>query len=111
MGDGMTHILNMIIALLGCENGILLLDEAESGLHYTTQNKLWKLIFELSEKYHVQVFATTHSNDCINAFRKNNLVQRGLIYRLEHVKQHFRSQRYDNERQLEFLMGNNIDIR
>lgn len=111
MGDGMTHILNMIIALLGCENGILLLDEAESGLHYTTQYKLWKLIFELSEKYHVQVFATTHSNDCINAFRKSNHTQIGMIYRLEYIKQHLRSQKYDNERQLEFLMGNNIDIR
>ena len=53
---------------MDCKNGILLLDEAESGLHYSTQQELWRLIFELADKYNVQVFATTHSNDCIKSF-------------------------------------------
>lgn len=97
MGDGMTHILNMIIALLGCENGILLLDEAESGLHYTTQYKLWELIFELSEKYHVQVFATTHSNDCINAFAEAGKNKGdSLLMRLEKVNNNVSAVYYRN---------------
>lgn len=83
MGDGMTHILNIIITILSCHNGIILLDEVESGLHYSTQTKLWEMIYTLAQKYNVQVFATTHSNDCIKSFAeldKENT--RALLVRL-----------------------------
>lgn len=111
LGDGLVHVLNIVVALISCQDGVLLLDEAESGLHYTTQMKLWQMIFDLAARYNVQIFATTHSNDCINAFRMNNHTQNGLIYRIEHIKQRIHLQRYDDDRQLEFLMGNDIDIR
>ncbi len=71
LGDSLVHVLNIIIAVLKCQNGVLLLDEVESGLHYSTQNKLWKSIFELAKNYNVQIFATTHSNDCIKAFAES----------------------------------------
>lgn len=85
MGDGMTHILNIIISLLDCKNGVLLLDEAESGLHYSTQQELWRLIFELADKYNVQVFATTHSNDCVKSFAEisEQYNNDSLMFRLE----------------------------
>lgn len=87
MGDGMTHVLNIIIALLDCANGILLLDEAESGLHYATQNQLWEMIFDLAKKYNVQVFASTHSNDCIKAFAEaDSKGEDALVMRLEREK-------------------------
>ena len=113
MGDGMTHILNMIIALLGCENGILLLDEAESGLHYTTQHKLWKLIFELSEKYHVQVFATTHSVDCIRAFTDYNIEQKniGCIYKLGWENDVLEATQYNDPHAVDNMLAAGVDIR
>ena len=33
MGDGINRILTIILALLNCENGTLLIDEYENGLH------------------------------------------------------------------------------
>jgi hypothetical protein len=68
MGDGLTRVLQMILALVSAKDGILLIDEFENGLHWTVQPKLWQLVFRLSKRLKVQVFATTHSQDCIKAF-------------------------------------------
>lgn len=68
MGDGINRILTIILAMVNCENGYLLIDEFENGLHYSVQEKLWEIIFHLAERLNIQVFATTHSYDCIDAF-------------------------------------------
>lgn len=68
MGDGVNRILTVILALVNCENGYLLIDEFENGLHYTVQERLWEVIFDVAERLNIQVFATTHSYDCIDAF-------------------------------------------
>jgi AAA15 family ATPase/GTPase len=68
MGDGINRILTIVLAMVNCENGYLLIDEFENGLHYSVQEKLWEIIFHLAERLNVQVFATTHSYDCIDAF-------------------------------------------
>jgi AAA15 family ATPase/GTPase len=70
MGDGINRILTIILALVNTDNGFLLIDEFENGLHYTVQEKLWNIVFVLANKLGVQVFATTHSEDCISAFEK-----------------------------------------
>ncbi len=89
MGDGMNRILTIILALVNAENGFLLIDEFENGLHYTVQEDLWKMIFKLAQSLNVQVFATTHSNDCIYAFERvmNDTVndQQGKFIRLDRV--------------------------
>ena len=68
LGDGVNRILTVILALVNCEDGVLLIDEFENGLHYSVQTQLWNVIFELSQLLNVQIFATTHSNDCIASF-------------------------------------------
>lgn len=70
MGDGINRILTMILALVNADNGYLLIDEFENGLHYTVQEKLWEMIFILAYELNVQVFATTHSLDCIKSFEQ-----------------------------------------
>lgn len=68
MGDGVNRILTIILAMVNAENGYLLIDEFENGLHYSVQEQLWKIIFQTAKILNVQVFATTHSNDCIRSF-------------------------------------------
>lgn len=68
MGDGVCHILNIVLALLNSKDGMLLLDEVDSGLHYTKHQELWRIILELSQKLNVQIFASTHSSECLRAF-------------------------------------------
>ena len=65
MGDGMWRMLAMSIAITLCKGGTLLVDEIDTGLHYTVMSSMWKLIFNAAKQFDVQVFATTHSYDCI----------------------------------------------
>jgi hypothetical protein len=65
MGDGMWRMLAMAIAITQCKGGFLLVDEIDAGLHYTVMADMWKLIYRAAEEFNVQVFATTHSYDCV----------------------------------------------
>jgi len=69
MGDGMTRLFHIVIALVNAQNGILLVDEFENGIHWSVQSQMWKTVFRLAEKLNVQVFATTHSQDCVEGFK------------------------------------------
>lgn len=68
MGDGMGRVLHLILAALFAQDGLLLVDEFENGLHHSVQTKVWEILFSLAQTRSVQVFATTHSNDCVRAF-------------------------------------------
>ncbi len=68
MGDGINRILYIVLSMVNAQNGYLLIDEFENGLHYSVQEQVWRVIFALSESLNVQVFATTHSSDCIKSF-------------------------------------------
>ena len=85
LGDGMTHLFHIILALINAKEGFLLIDEFENGLHYTVQPKVWELIFKLATALNVQVFATTHSKDCVEGFHSvwENQEEDGTLHRLE----------------------------
>lgn len=70
LGDGMIRIFQIAIQLVVAQNGFLLIDEFENGLHYSVQEKIWTLLFAMTKKLNIQVFATTHSWDCIESFTK-----------------------------------------
>jgi AAA15 family ATPase/GTPase len=69
LGDGVYRVLLIALSLVNAQNSILLIDEIESGLHYTALEKLWQIIFEYSQKWNIQVFVTTHSQDAIKTFQ------------------------------------------
>lgn len=69
LGDGICHVFEMVLSLVNAKGGVLLIDEIENGLHYSVQTELWKTILCLAERLNVQVFATSHSWDCIEAFQ------------------------------------------
>ena len=70
MGDGMSRILQLILSVFPAKDGVLLIDEFENGLHFSVQEEVWKIIFKLAKELNIQVFATTHSWDCIESFTK-----------------------------------------
>jgi predicted ATPase len=70
LGDGVNRWFELILALISAENGFLLIDEMEHGLHYSVQSEIWKCIFNIAHRLNVQVFATTHSWDCVEAFQE-----------------------------------------
>jgi len=114
MGDGINRILTIILALVNADGGFLLIDEFENGLHHTVQEKLWDIIFKLSKKLKIQVFVTTHSEDCISGFENilndsdNSL--NGKLIRLDNVNGIIRQVEFD-AKELKIASDNNIEIR
>lgn len=64
-GDGMRRLLAISLALVSTRDGCLLIDEIDTGLHWTVMEDMWRLVVEAARRSNVQVFATTHSYDCI----------------------------------------------
>lgn len=67
-GDGINRVANIILKLINNNSKILLIDEIENGIHYTNQREFWRLLFRLAIELDVQIFATTHSGEMIEAF-------------------------------------------
>jgi ABC-type transport system involved in cytochrome c biogenesis ATPase subunit len=113
LGDGMQRMLGMALALANAKDGMLLIDEFESGLHYSVQPDLWRLIFQLAYKLNVQVFATTHSWDCIDAFQKaaqGDNQEEGMLIRLEDRNEEIVATLFD-ERRLGIATREQIEVR
>jgi len=70
MGDGMMRVFGLALATVKSKNGYLLIDEFENGLHHSVQVDIWRMIFETAKLLNTQVFATTHSWDCVEAFQE-----------------------------------------
>lgn len=70
MGDGMRRVLAIAASLVSVDKGTLLVDEIDTGLYYAVQRDMWQIIFETARKEDAQVFATTHSWDCVKAFQQ-----------------------------------------
>lgn len=64
MGDGIWRMLTLAMALVKTRGGVLLIDEIDTGLHFSVMMEMWKLVLETARRLDVQVFATTHSRDC-----------------------------------------------
>lgn len=64
MGDGIWRMLGIALSLVNAKNGILLIDEVDTGLHYSVMSNMWNLLKTTAERLNIQVFATTHSRDC-----------------------------------------------
>lgn len=111
MGDGINRILTIILSLLNCENGIFLVDEFENGLHYSVQTKLWEVIKAISCSLNIQVFATTHSNDCIRSFIDSGASSDGSVFRLEVDQDKITPVQFSNQDRLKFAISQNIEIR
>ena len=67
LGDGMVRLFHILIAMREAAGGMILLDEVENGLHHSILAEVWKRIRSLATKLEVQVFATTHSLECLDA--------------------------------------------
>ena len=77
LGDGAVRSFGYALALANASGGILLIDEIENGIHHAALPRFWQMLFEASLDQNVQVFATTHSWDCIRAFA--DVVRQGKI--------------------------------
>ena len=67
-GDGTVKYLRLLLQVLITKDRRLMIDEIGSGIHFTRLKSYWQTIIQLCAKYNVQLFATTHSLECQQAF-------------------------------------------
>jgi AAA15 family ATPase/GTPase len=114
MGDGMNRILTLAMALVSTEKGVLLIDEIETGLHYEAQLDMWRLVLKTAQDLDVQVFATTHSWDCIAAFKEalQELEDQSVakLFRLDSKYGKLRAVEYDAE-EIRIAVNQGVEVR
>ncbi len=67
LGDGMNRVASLILAMSEVPKGTIFIDEIENGIHFTVQKDMWKAIAQVSKESSIQVFASTHNWEMIEA--------------------------------------------
>ena len=67
MGDSIWRMLGLALSVVQSGNGILLVDEIDTGLHHTVMEDMWRFLYGCAKRYNVQIIATTHSWDCYHS--------------------------------------------
>jgi AAA15 family ATPase/GTPase len=108
-GEGLQRVFYIALQFASAENGVILIDELENGLHYTLLESFTKFIQELAIKLNVQVFLTTHSKETIEAFVNNKFKNEDInFYRLSQNKRtgHINTIKYNDILLVEELSEN-----
>ena len=67
LGEGLTYMTRIVLAITAVPNGLVLIDELENGLHHSVLAQAWQVIAATAKEFKAQIFATTHSFECIRA--------------------------------------------
>ena len=113
LGEGAQRLFDVGLALANSRDGFLLIDEAENGIHHSVQRDYWRMVLQTAHENNVQVFATTHSWDCVRGFAQaaaENVNVEGVLVRLEKEDEGLRAVRY-SERRLKIAAEQRIEVR
>jgi len=116
MGSGIFRMLSIILAIENSRDGVIFIDEIENGLYHTSQEMMWNAIIASAEQFNVQIFATTHSSECIRALsnansqKLKNLEDDIRVYRIERQKEDFKVAKF-NQDNIEIAIEKSWDIR
>jgi predicted ATPase len=70
VGQGVYRLATILADIIGEKTDVLLIDEIENGLHHSVQRQIWTGLAEVAKELNVQIFATTHSGECLYAAHK-----------------------------------------
>ncbi len=71
-GEGLQRVFEIALLMGYSQNGIVCIDELDSAIHKSLLIKFTKFIQQTAQRFNVQVFLSTHSKECIDAFIKND---------------------------------------
>lgn len=100
LGDGALRMYSIALALSSSPGSILLIDEAENGIHHLVQADFWKMVLQTAQENNIQVIATTHSWDCVVGFARavRDLAEMdGAFVRLEKTDAAMRAVSYSRQ--------------
>ena len=110
MGAGMTHITRIVLAAASVPGGVVLVDEIENGLHHSVLSDVWRVIATAADQFDVQIFATTHSFECVEAAHEALGAGGFRLHRLEVVDGATRCVTYGSDA-IEGAIRHNLEFR
>lgn len=110
MGDGMARIARLVLAISSTPGGVVLVDEIENGLHHSILPEVWKVVHEVANRADTQIFATTHSFECIEAAQPFLRSGDFCLHRLEFNNSQNRCVTYEPE-EIDVALRHNLEIR
>ena len=101
LGEGLNRMFGIVLAMNEARGGMLLIDEIENGLHHNVHEQVFSDLLNLAKACDVQVFATTHSGECLRAAYRAHEKQEALdnfaYYRLDRVGGKTEAFQFDGE--------------
>lgn len=67
-GDGLKKVITLANSIVQSKNGILLIDEVETGIHVSAMNRVFSWLVTACKKFNIQLFITTHSLETLDQF-------------------------------------------
>jgi len=112
-GEGTQRIFNIGLLFACAENGVLIIDEFENAIHASLLPKFVKFIDEMARKFNVQVFLSTHSKECIEAFLVNSEIDKKTIsaYSLVNAEHAIKVEYFSGEELARLINNIDFDIR
>lgn len=72
MGQAFARVLHIYCEIFAHQPDILIIDEIENGLYYEGLDDFWNGLLQILSDREVQLFATTHSRECMEAAQRAN---------------------------------------
>ena len=113
LGEGFSRMFSIAVAMGRARGGMILIDEVENGLHYSVLEEVFSNLIEIATKFDVQVFATTHSRECIFAAAEASSGRDEgdfTFHRIDRVGDHSRAIHFDRE-MVETAMLHDMEVR
>jgi len=98
-GDGAIKLFRILMCIIVFRGKRIMIDEIDAGIHYSRFKDFWKTILLAAWDNDVQLFATTHNQECIQYFKDA----------LEEIKAENRSPNLADGRIIKILKGTNSD--
>ena len=118
-GDGLRRILSVILSIYGIgKGGIVMIDEIENGLHFSTMPKFWRGIINAAHHVGVQLFITTHNEELLQSL--NQTAQEDSYKNVQSEIRYYNLKRYENDEivaykydfeKFDYLISNGNEIR
>ncbi len=67
LSGGINKLLSILLAVADKPQSVVLVDEIENGFYYDVMPAIWSTLLNSSIERNTQIFASTHSQECLNA--------------------------------------------
>lgn len=67
ISGGISHLAGILVRIAASMGAVIVIDEIENGFYHKRFKSTWRMIYDLARASDVQIFASTHSLECLQA--------------------------------------------